>query len=760
MDKRRRKTIGIYLFVEIVTCLFVFRQYIAGSRLFAFTDIASDTTHLYLPQYAAIIGKIRAHDFSLWDPNNGFGINMNMLNMTNPALMIVYLLGSVLGIKAVPFLMLWIYLAEILLSGLAVYALLSLFSLSEGTRLIIVFMYTLNGFMTVWGEHYQFGIVCILVPLMLYFAERYLRDRKKWLSLVIMTFVLVMNSMYIAYMTLIFTGFFVVARLLMREWRGWKIFFRDLFRAAGTMLLGVALAGVFLLPSVAAIAGVSSRLDSQQPLYDRLLKARYPRIYYVVLFGRLFSATSRGISNYKGWYNFSEDPCLYFTVPFVFLGIQYLCLLPRMRKSLRFKAVSYLCFGVVFFSACLPFTGIVMNGLTAPFSRYFYLFMTYFACISAVAVEEILKRKRVNVPGILASLVLLSRYAYVCYYADLPNSKQVVLVHAAVGAATALILLSIRLGRDRAVRVCAVLLAACTAFDAGADAWVVFDAPSETSFIDSRLAITPDGKYMSTMFDPDIREAVDAIHAQEGKTLVRTDKIFGTTLSLDSLMQGYMPVSTYNSTMNSRILRFADKYWPSLYCQDRNHLSYESGFRNREASALTGVRYILKREEDPDVEGTEVWKKFGHITVLVDPTVTSISSFYKNGSFKEIRDGCDLAFSSRDRTAAITMTKGDNSSAFFAEVENDSDGLLFTAIPFENGWSVYVDGERADLIPADEGFIGVKLTAGRHSIRYQYRCPGVREGCVLSLAALLFLLAVLLKKRKGEKRHGFTHHAV
>lgn len=757
----KKKTIGILLLLEVVTCLFVFRQYIFGDKLLAFTDIGSDTSGLYLSQYASIIRKIQTRDFSLWDPTNGFGINMNMLNMTNPALMMVYFLGAVLGTEHVPAMMLWVYLAEIVLSGIVIYLFLSLFSFREDVKLIVALMYFMNGFMTVWGEHYQFGIVPILVPLELIFVERYLKDRRKWLSLAVMTFVLVVNSMYIAYMTLIFSGCYVVVRLLMRKWSGIRTFLLDLLRAAGTMLLGVGLGGVTLVPSALAIMSVSSRMTSDDtPLLTKLFMSRYPREYYVTLVGRLLSTSNRGISIYDGYLNFFEGPCLFFTVVFVFLVVQYVFLLPGMKRSRRWKIMSMLAFLTVLVSIGLPAVGIVMNGFTAPFSRYFYLIMVCFACISAITLEEMIGKKRVNLIGILLSLGFLARFSYIYDRAGLPNYPRLVLIHAACGLAAAVLLALLRMNHTKVIHVCVVLLVLLVTVDTGADAWFTFDAHSNTQLRDSRIALTRGGSYFTAMYDPDTLAALDAIRAEEGEKAVRTEKLYGATLAMDAPVEGYMPVSTYNSTQNGNIIRFVETYWPELIEKDQNHYMYSIGYTNRDASELTGVRYILKHTSDPDVPGTHVWKTFGDVTVLVDPQVTSICSFYANGSFEDARDGCTVSFAQRDESAIISMSRGENSSEYMAKANVDQDGLLFTAIPYENGWTCEVDGKELDHMPVNLGFIGVRLTKGEHTITYRYRCPGVFGGLVMSLISLGLCLGFLWMKKKGRMNRGISNYTV
>ena len=205
--KLNKKTMLLLSAVIGATCILIFREYIFGNRILAFYDIGSDTAEQYLSLYAMLIRKLQSGDFSLWGADNGFGINLNMLNMTNPALMIVYFTGAIIGTERMPYILVWVYMLEIFAAGLCCYLYLSVFRLEEASKAMAAYMYCFSGFIMVWGQHYQFAIVPTLLILEMLFIERCIRCPRKWKGLTLMTAVLVFNSMYIAYMSLIFCAF-------------------------------------------------------------------------------------------------------------------------------------------------------------------------------------------------------------------------------------------------------------------------------------------------------------------------------------------------------------------------------------------------------------------------------------------------------------------------------------------------------------------------------------------------------------------------
>ena len=76
-------------------------------------------------------------------------------------------------------------------------------------------------------------------------------------------------------------------------------------------------------------------------------------------------------------------------------------------------------------------------------------------------------------------------------------------------------------------------------------------------------------------------------------------------------------------------------------------------------------------------------------------------------------------------------------------VENTT---LFTSIPYDEGWSVYVDGKKAEKIKIMDAFIGLKLEKGQHEIEFKYVSSGIIEGAIISAASLALLLLICLVK--------------
>ena len=91
------------------------------------------------------------------------------------------------------------------------------------------------------------------------------------------------------------------------------------------------------------------------------------------------------------------------------------------------------------------------------------------------------------------------------------------------------------------------------------------------------------------------------------------------------------------------------------------------------------------------------------------------------------------------------------------EITMKQDGLLFTSIPYDKGWSAEVDGEKAEIIAIDKSFLAVPLSEGHHTVRLRYTAPGFLPGLAVSAVAwLAFVLLFCIKWRKKAKKKEST----
>ncbi|MBP3656778.1 MAG: YfhO family protein [Clostridia bacterium] len=86
---------------------------------------------------------------------------------------------------------------------------------------------------------------------------------------------------------------------------------------------------------------------------------------------------------------------------------------------------------------------------------------------------------------------------------------------------------------------------------------------------------------------------------------------------------------------------------------------------------------------------------------------------------------------------------------FDAHIDAKEAGLLVFTIPYDKGFTAYVDGQRAEIIPCDAAFMSVWVGPGGHDISFTYRTRGLTLGIAMSAAAaIVFAAYVLLMRRR------------
>ena len=83
----------------------------------------------------------------------------------------------------------------------------------------------------------------------------------------------------------------------------------------------------------------------------------------------------------------------------------------------------------------------------------------------------------------------------------------------------------------------------------------------------------------------------------------------------------------------------------------------------------------------------------------------------------------------------------------------EKDCVLYASIPAENGWEVYIDGEKTEFYDLGMGLIFCDIEAGTHTVEYRYRAPGLACGIVISSVTAAGVIAwAVLEARRREQR--------
>jgi hypothetical protein len=105
--------------------------------------------------------------------------------------------------------------------------------------------------------------------------------------------------------------------------------------------------------------------------------------------------------------------------------------------------------------------------------------------------------------------------------------------------------------------------------------------------------------------------------------------------------------------------------------------------------------------------------------------------------------------------ATPARVTGRTDTSVTVEVDARQAGRLVLMDTFYPGWEATVDGRAVDIDAANVAFRAVPVEAGRHEVRFEYRPASVRYGAIVSVVALLALLAMAFARRRrgaGSRR--------
>ena len=85
-------------------------------------------------------------------------------------------------------------------------------------------------------------------------------------------------------------------------------------------------------------------------------------------------------------------------------------------------------------------------------------------------------------------------------------------------------------------------------------------------------------------------------------------------------------------------------------------------------------------------------------------------------------------------------------------IHADKNGCVFTTIPYDTNWKVYVDGERVDTYKLVDSMVGFDISVGDHTVEFKYVHSAFNMGLAVSVAGLLIFIALcILDKKFGAK---------
>ena len=173
---------------------------------------------------------------------------------------------------------------------------------------------------------------------------------------------------------------------------------------------------------------------------------------------------------------------------------------------------------------------------------------------------------------------------------------------------------------------------------------------------------------------------------------------------------------TYLADVDGYTLYHNDNYVPMGFTYDYyvTKATYEASVKTLRSNLL--LRALVLEDEDVKAYGQ-------YLTELPDAMLDGLH-------YDSYTQDC------ADRRAHSCSVFQMNNAGFHAEITLEKQNLVFFSVPYDDGFTAYVNGEKADILRVDEGLMAVLCPAGASSIDFVYQAAGLSASRMVTAVAI------------------------
>lgn len=686
---------GIYGIFLIISNIEPFGNNILGG---------TDFNNQYIAFFTELSRKIKEGESLFYSWNMGFGTNFWALlgyYLSSPLNIILYFVPSGKVVATISILL----AVKIGISGLACFTYLN-YKYNKNSAIIFSTAYALSVYMVVMGYNIMWMDAVALFPLVILGLEKLVREDKKFVYVISLE-VTIISNYYIGYMVCLFCViYFVYLLICENKDRINKISIKIKQFTIYSILAG-GCGMVIILPQLYALS--NSYTTNVEGMRDGIVFYEFKRM----LIGMLFDGM--------------VGPPFYCTVGIFFLAIMF-----GLNKKIRLRervGKTILCL-ILFLSAWLIPLDYVWNGFHSTHNvlgaRYSFVFIFL---IITMGYESFVKIKECSITGVIVAfgcitLMILALNDY--YNGALMNTKRLMINIVLLLLYGAIFYIVVIKKKYSWVMLALIFIFIESAYFQINYTNVNFDSES----IPSKIVVGE--KY-------------------NNYRLVRNNA--GIYYN-DGMWSNYKTVNGYSSIMYQGVWNLMDRLYGK---NNKNVLEYQYDEFFNMIFSVKGVieeNKIIEQKNSLSIGyfvgnspenlfkgyGDKIWENFAYYSV-----------------------GAKSAYDLKD-----IYTKLSKNSMTNVEIESDllkgkcnidEKGYLLITLPYDEGWSVKVDGKKMEIKNIDNIFTYISLEKGEHYIELKYVPKGFVLGAIISCFSVIILIVLYLFGRKNICRCMAYHHA-
>lgn len=755
------------VWLQSLIALVLFSPFISGQYFFAYLDIGSDSYAQFVPFAMNMARMLGREGFSGWSFETGLGGPTAWL-MGDSFTLVSQLAGpgSVLSLR------IWVFLLKLFMAGAAFLLLLRCYVDRWEAAIIGALAYSFCGFVVINGQWDPEATEFIYFPLILWAIVKQV-SRGGLITVPLAIAAALLSGVFFVSVAVFVVG--ACLGLIAISSEPWTVLKTYFTKVLPLTFIGYLLAAPHLLPVILQMLD-SSRVGGGQSLFQNILQQTFSingGALVLAEIGGIFHKDIFGIgSNYQGYWNYLEGPGFY-------IGVTLFMLIPQLWNGTRtdrkvmmiglLSVVAYVLFPVFRYAAM---------GFAAPYFRVSTLWVTLILLLLASkAVDRVLKNGvngrllaiGVGVYGLLLTLVVAgSMGAHVW-------KPHVIKILGLALFSTVMLLMAQR--KIISTRLLPLALIGVVLIET-----VLIARPS---FVEGRHIVSP----ATNAYDDGTLEALNDIRAMD-KGVFRVEKTYHSVSLADSLAQDYMGVKSYS--FNSRgVVDFNVGMGLIPPADAAPTVNYTNWLPNAGArfmlNTLLSVKYVISREAlqwpgfVPVTQGpgyaiyrNDMALPLGVVQTkqVLQSSLRSLSALGKedaNGyrdlaimnavvletpqpAYGELLDLDEITQSKvvslQDRyfePAQLLQATGlaidqFSSNHIAGKIHPNRSGILVFSIPFNEGWSLKIDGEPTPMMRANFGMLAAPVGANARKVELDFRLPGQTVGFLLGAIGFGVLL--------------------
>ncbi len=741
----------VFLLVFLVTVIYLV---ICGPYLLTDTPflLGADARMQYLQFYSLLEDNI-ANGFSFYSNNTFLGndfystrlfLNFDILDYISAYFKIDYFSST----------MILTYIRS-LIGALCFYKYAKNLNWKPLICIILALCFTYNSWSLDSMKDPFFHSFYVLIPLYFLSIERYLKNNKIILF-VVMTSYLAVNSYYMFYTLSLFTVIYFIYRYYTIN-----LSFENLIKSAikliGYYFIAVMIASFALVPSILNVMGNSRVFETSNLILFDSIKV------YISMLLSLFNYTSTTINRVGDFtsilYHSSElnNTLLYVSISSS-MYISLILFQTFFKNCINYKAnkVLFLLFSIMLF---IPFFSSAMHGFSAPNFRWSFtiIFMILLVIGEFLNQENCVINKKITTRVVMISIILLlSMYFIMVYNFKFTGS----ITEFSIWIMTILFLLIYLYVINRknnmklilVIIVCELSIISYISF---------FNNPHfkmyDRDTMDRYLNVLSSEKGIEKSFlDND-----DSNYTDYYRIFVPYNSVGWSISNNINLLFDYKGIMSYDSTYSSSLNDL------SGIVNIHDSLHWMLSIHDSELMDYVGVKYaIITNENELINDNYKYVFDYGYFAVYenenyvnLGQTMTDIKIYEEVNESSDLNDFVIVKSKDYDEVSSLV---GDEKIVGFdfvyeqkdliaAEISTKMPGFITTSIPYDKGFKIIVNDVQRKMYNVNGGFIGFELDEGYNDVKMYFMPFGIKIGIILSASGLFLFIVMLLIRRKYKK---------